>query len=73
MYFKVFYDIFGLSIERVIGFELEVNKDIKILKLSLIFLWKKVRFIGKKEIILYNRLYLSNFIMFIIFNFFFFL
>lgn len=61
MYFKVFYDIFGLSIERVIGFELEVNKDIKILKLSLIFLWKKVRFIGKKEIILYNRLYLSKF------------
>lgn len=47
--------------ERVIGFELEVNKDIKILKLSLIFLWKKVRFIGKKEIILYNRLYLSKF------------
>lgn len=61
MYFKVFYDIFGLSIERVIGFELEVNKDIKILKLSLIFLWKKVRFIGKKEIILNNRLYLSKF------------
>lgn len=63
LYFKVFYDIFGLKIERVVGFELKVNKDIGILNISFIFLWKNVRFIGKKKyFILQLILFLDIFI-----------
>lgn len=46
LHFKVFYDTPGSSTERATGFELEVNKDTKILKSSLISPWKKARFTG---------------------------
>lgn len=60
LHFKVFYDTPGSTMERATGFELEVNKDTKIMKTSLISPWKKARFTGKKETTTHNRPYLST-------------